>query len=113
MNKLTAPASMTRTTIADMPNVSLPHAGIYVIAYLGHVLYVGKSELSVADRISGHMIKPSPLGAWLRRVDDWANVRLDVLEAPRGELAQAWLKQAEGALIHRFEPLFNYAMLTA
>ena len=109
MNKLPVPARFTRTTIAELDN--LPNAGVYIIAYLGCVLYVGKSGCDVCGRLRLHLTKPSQLGAWLRRVEDWGNVRLDVLEAPFSDDFQVWLTKAEDALIHRFKPLFNMQLM--
>lgn len=97
------PKSLTRTTMAELDN--LPHAGIYVLAYMGRVLYVGKA-VSVADRLRSHLRGISLIGAWLLRVrEDWGNVRLDVLEQPDED--DSWLPVAEEALIKRFNPLFN------
>jgi hypothetical protein len=37
--------SLTRTTLHEAMNDGvLPHAGIYIVAYLGRILYVGKAE---------------------------------------------------------------------
>jgi len=41
------PKSICRTTLNQLDNGKIPHAGIYVIAYLGKVMHVGKAELSV------------------------------------------------------------------
>ena len=97
-----------RTTVADSGN--LPNIGLYVIAYMGAVLYVGKAEVSVWERLRSHMTTIAPIGAWLRKVqDDWDNVRLDVLEPPTDTDAHLWLCEAERALIARLDPMFNTA----
>lgn len=87
--------------------MALPHAAIYIIAYLGRVVYVGKAQDGVEARLAGHMTAPSRLGSWLRRVDDWENVRLDVLGAHDDD----WLRRAEEACIRRFRPLLNTQLL--
>ena len=98
------PKEKLRLTLEDeLPNV----AGVYILAYLGRVVYVGKTEKMVAGRLRDHLlITAYDLGAWLLRVRDWANVRLDVL-VPPDKLSDVWLKQAERACIKRFRPLFN------
>lgn len=101
--------SKVRTTLHDMDN--LPNAGVYVIAYMGKVLYVGKASESVFGRIKGHLYRRSieDLGTWMYRVrDDWHNVRLDVLEPPDETIDVGyWLRSAESSLIRCFHPLFN------
>lgn len=107
MKKLTKPHSFTRTTMDKWDN--LPDMSVYVIAYMGAVLYVGKAVRSTAIRIREHLYprSPSDIGNWLRLVPDWKNVRLDVLEAPLDETANSWLIRAEAALTNRFQPIFN------
>jgi hypothetical protein len=102
--------SLTRTTLHEAMNDGvLPHAGIYIVAYLGRILYVGKAEGSVAHRLTGHFLSREfdLLGVWMDRVQqDWHNVRLDVLEPPDSDW-RYWLQSAESALVRRFVPLFN------
>ena len=101
--------SITRTTIEKMDD--LPHVGIYIIAYLGKVIYIGRARESVIGRLKAHMVTCTPIGAWIRRVNDWYNVRLDILEAPDCADVDRWLDTAETALIHRFTPLLNVALM--
>ena len=101
--------TLTRTTLSELDD--LPHAGVYVIAYLGKVLYVGKASESVHGRLHNHMYKPSRIGVWMRNAqDDWCNVRLDVLEQPDSAGVE-WLDAAELALIRHHAPLFNDALM--
>lgn len=103
--KYTKPKSKSRTVMTEIDDI--PHAGVYAIAYMGKVLYVGKSSISVFDRLRNHIGKPSEFGAWLRRVEgDWGNVRIDVLEQP-DEAGNKWLLDVEEALIKRHRPMFN------
>jgi excinuclease UvrABC nuclease subunit len=99
--------SLTRTTLAELDD--LPHSGIYIIAYMGRVLYVGKASESIADRLKGHVIKRGRelLGTWLDNMRfDWHNIRLDCLETP-DYASNTWIQEAEAQLIRRFNPLFN------
>ena len=86
---------------------SLPISGLYVIAYMGRVLYVGRA-VHVADRLRQHLTGKSLLGNWLLNTSDWDNVRLDVLEQP--DDTDNWQPVAEEALIRQFKPLFNTAL---
>ena len=106
------PKSIYRTTLDQIDNGKIPHAGIYVIAYLGKVMYVGKAEHNVIERLRLHWYKCSqPFGIWLRNIRfDWPNVRLDILEVPDYE-NRYWLQQAEAALVRKFNPLFNDRLL--
>ena len=98
-----------RTTLAAVENI--PYVGIYVIAYLGKVMYVGKAESSVYERLRQHLASADPIGAWMRKVqDDWENVRLDALEAPVNVASpHLWLREAERALVAEFNTVFNVA----
>ena len=99
--------SLTRTTIAECAD--LPHSGIYIIAYMGRVVYVGKSVL-IGDRLGQHITNRAfeLLGHWLDLMRfDWANIRLDALETPDDCDEEVWNKEAEALLIRRFNPLFN------
>jgi len=97
--------SLHRATLSDLG--SLPHSGVYIIAYLGRVLYVGKASLSVQERLNGHIYRCSEVGAWMRKVQyEWDNIRVDVLEEP-DEAPSNWLTLTEDALIKEFFPLFN------
>jgi len=100
--------SLHRTTMAQLDD--LPNAGIYIIAYMGKVIYVGKATDSVMDRIRTHLLKAidEPFGYWLENMRfDWPNVRVDVLEAPDNIDIQYWSREVEGSLVRRLNPLFN------
>ena len=99
---------LARTTLKELKD--LPHVGVYVIAYMGKVLYVGKASESVDGRLNNHLYKrdTDDIGGWMFKVqDDWHNVRLDVLEPPDEVDQRKWLMEVEGALVREFEPLFN------
>lgn len=101
--------SLTRATIGDMAD--LPHTGVYVIAYMGTVLYVGKAD-NISLRIVGHITNRGRelIGTWLDAMRfDWHNVRLDALESP--DDSDAWTREAEDELIRRFKPLFNTQLM--
>ena len=101
------PKSIYRTTLDQVDNGKIPHAGIYVIAYLGKVMYIGKAERSVEDRINTHCRQFTPIGLWLKQAEfDWSNIRVDILEVPDYE-NRYWLQQAEAALVRKFNPVFN------
>lgn len=103
--------SLTRTTIAECAD--LPHSGIYIIAYMGRIVYIGKA-VDVGRRLAGHITGRANemLGNWLDAMRfDWPNIRLDVLETPDDADGQAWNSDAERALIRRFNPLFNKALM--
>lgn len=104
-----SPKKIIRTTLADR----IPDAvGVYIIAYLGKILYVGKAEHSVNDRINNHRNNAlkEQLGSWMIRCDDWPNIRLDVLVAPDLVDLRTWTKLVEAACIRKFSPLFNIAL---
>lgn len=98
----------TRTTLNKTDD--LPHAGVYILAYMGKVVYVGKAETSVTHRLEQHWFNrgAEALGAWMDKLrDDWCNIRLDVLEPPDNVDERGWLKATESALVRQFKPLFN------
>lgn len=106
------PATFYRETVAEMEMIPETH-GIYILAYMGEIVYVGKAEISIHDRLRGHFTNSlnEPLGAWLRKVDgDWENIRLDVLVPPAGH--PTWLQDVERQLIAKFRPLFNIQLNT-
>jgi hypothetical protein len=83
---------------------------VYIVAYLGRVVYVGKASQNVDQRLVNHLYRrgTEPFGAWMAKVQaDWENVRLDVLEPPDDGNTAYWLKSAEAALIRKLRPLFN------
>ena len=104
----------TRTTFDQVYETPLPYVGIYIIAYMGEVLYVGKAESSVFDRLNGHIERrKSRIGLWLYAMEfDWKNVRLDILEPPAYE-GHDWLVKVENACIKQFNPLFNDRLIPA
>lgn len=105
--KLQKYKALHRTTFDKMGN-GLPYSGIYIIAYLGKVMYIGKASEDVYLRIVSHILyAPDNIGHWLTGMKfDWHNILLDVLETPDNS-PDNWLKEAEAALIRRFNPVFN------
>lgn len=98
---------LVRTTLRELSAV--PCVGVYVIAYLGKILYVGQS-VDVGVRLVQHLraAEWDDIGGWMFKVqDDWHNVRLDVLEPPDEVDQLGWLTKVEGALVREFSPLFN------
>ena len=105
--------TLTRTTFHEMD--ALPHYGVYIIAYMGRVLYVGKAADSVMGRLRSHLLERDTelLGGWMYKIrDDWHNVRLDVIEPPDTGDVDAWLRNAEKELIQHHRPLFNIQLMT-
>jgi hypothetical protein len=110
-NKIAMYKTLTRTTLDKTDN--LPFAGVYIIAYMGKVVYVGKSHYNVADRIANHWRKRMTeyLGDWMDKMRlEWHNIRLDVLEPPDDVDEEQWVKQVESALVRKFNPLFNISL---
>ena len=101
------PVNITRTTLSNLHATDLPIAGCYVIAYMGSIVYVGKS-IDLPYRLRHHLISGTQaIDLWLRRMThDYDNIRIDLLESPRYE----WENDAEIALIHYFKPLMNLRM---
>lgn len=101
--------SLTRTTLDKLDNI--PFVGVYIIAYFGRVVYVGKASKSIQDRINYHIFrdhKGGQLGIWLCKLrDDFHNIRIDILEPPDDVDTRRWLMDAEANLINRFHPLMN------
>jgi hypothetical protein len=97
---------LIRTTLDEkLPAVEY---GVYILAYLGRIVYVGKTRRGVQERIRGHITDPdSLLGEWLTLNRDWPNIRIDILVPPDTEDARIWLKETEVACINRFNPLMN------
>lgn len=97
--------SLHRTTLDKTDD--LPLYGIYVLAYMGKIVYIGQTTKGIGDRLSEHVRANDLVGEWIHKlIPDWANVRLDVLEPP-DEGARYWLNEAEAAMINYFTPLFN------
>ena len=114
--KLKAPSKITRTTLDRMEDVNIP--GIYIIAYMGKVVYVGKSRDSISGRLVTHWYNSNRnnelLGKWMARIfHDHYNVRLDVLEIPCKVIDEkTWLREVEAELIRYFSPLLNVQLIT-
>lgn len=105
VTRVTKYKQLHRSVLSE--TVGLPPVGVYVLAYMGRVVYVGRASISVADRLSNHVYTCDDVGSWMRKVQgDWDNVRLDVLEIP-DDCDSGWLDTVEMALIDRFRPLFN------
>ena len=99
------PKERIRLTMAD----ELPACpGVYIIAYLGRIVYVGITTGAVCERMEHHITNAlqERLGAWLLKVDDWPNIRIDVLVPPDTNVSY-WLYTVEAACIKQFNPLFN------
>lgn len=106
--------SITRTTLEHIGESPLPHAGVYIIAYMGRILYVGKSNDSVIRRLSSHLERADidDIGGWMyKNRYDWHNTRIDVLEAPDNIDINFWLREVENALVKKFSPLFNVQLM--
>lgn len=106
--------SLTRTTLHDLDDI--PHAGVYIIAYMGKILYVGKSNDSIIRRLRNHLEQADTeiLGGWMYKIKmDWHNVRIDILEPPDNESVNVdlWLRNLEAALVRKFNPLFNIHLM--
>ena len=104
--------TLTRTSLSELGNV--PFCGVYVVAYMGKIVYVGKASQDVVSRLIGHWQNRmnEPLGNWMDKVRaDWDNVALDVLEPPDNVNVDYWLQSAESALVQRLNPLFNTALV--
>jgi hypothetical protein len=110
MRKLKPPSRIIRTTLDKIDEGLFPD-GVYILAYMGRVTYVGKTNMSVGQRLLSHwysaLARKATLGAWLRKIQgDWSNVRLDILVPPDDE-DERWRKEVEYACIRKFRPLFN------
>ena len=105
--KLKPPKRIHRTTIYELLNDDPEIAGVYIVAYLGRIIYIGQTE-DVTRRITTHYFSQSKFGNWLiTNYSDWCNIRIDILE-PEDTSNRDWYKQAEKACIKKFRPLLNY-----
>ena len=111
-NRYACYENIHRTTFDQVFESQLPHVGIYILAYMGKVLYIGKAESSVVERLENHIKQyTSRIGYWLRTMEfDWANVRLDIVEPPPRQ-DRLWFSWVENACIKRFIPLFNEQLI--
>jgi len=112
--KLPCPAAFHRTTLdrlEDDPVFGAP--GVYIVSYMSKIVYVGKSESSVGERLYSHVVhaedESEHLGRWLIVNQDHANIAIDILEPPLDINIDmsSWLRQAEAVCIKRLRPLFN------
>lgn len=104
--KLRPPKRIHRTTIYDLLNDDPEITGVYIIAYLGKIIYVGRSA-DVTKRLTEHYLQRSKFGGWMANIYmDWINVRVDILE-PDISSDEIWMKNAERACIRKFRPLIN------
>jgi hypothetical protein len=107
MDKLRAYKKLHRMTINEIEEIESPLIGVYVVAYKGEIIYVGRTMDCITFRFLEHYYQKSDFGKWLRFVqEDWQNVRLDVLE-PQDASDKQWLIDAERELIKKFNPVFN------
>ena len=104
---------LTRTTLdkAFDEETLLPISGIYILAYMGNVIYVGQAA-DISDRMRQHctglVAHPLPVDAWIRQMQfDYQNIRLDILETPPMAEDRFWLNETEAACIRQFRPLMN------
>ncbi len=106
--KISIYENIYRTTFDKAFEEPIPHVGIYIIAYMGKILYVGKAESSVTARLNQHIKHlQTKIGIWLYAMEfDWHNIRLDIIE-PLDHQGHYWLVQTENACIKKFNPLFN------
>ena len=85
-----------------------PVSGIYILAYMGTIIYVGQSA-DIPYRLLHHCSRGRQrIDAWLRNMAwDYGNVRLDILETPHGCNEKSWLNNTENACIKQVSPLLN------
>ncbi len=104
------PKEIYRTTLDKCfdGETALPISGIYIIAYMGKVLYVGKAY-DFSHRFRWHLrVGDYQLDNWLRgMVFDFQNIRLDLLIAPDNVDYERWIREVEAMAITKFKPLFN------
>lgn len=105
-----APKEIIRITLDKYYDTKtvLPYSGVYIIAYMGKVLYVGRAS-DMNDRMRQHIkIGDLTVDYWLRSMTfDFANIRVDILETPDDIDGKYWGKEAEARLITYFNPIFN------
>jgi len=113
------PKEFHRTTlnVAFDEHTVLPLSGIYILAYMGEVVYVGKA-MDISARLRSHCViqarkRQQLIDGWLwNMVWDYGNVRLDILETPDECDEQQWLRATEAACIRQFRPLLNVRLNT-
>ena len=106
--KLKPPKRIHRTTIYELVNNDDHPFGVYIVAYLGRIIYVGGTTQPITSRLSTHYYSGAKFGKWLiSTINDWHNVRIDILE-PESVENEEWITEAEKACIQKFRPLLNY-----
>ena len=104
------PKEIIRITLGDeIPDIE----GVYVLAYMGRIVYVGKAECGVLSRLKEHINNAIDelLGAWIMKNRDWENIRLDILVPPISKNMRLWVAEVEDACIKRFDPLLNIQLM--
>jgi hypothetical protein len=100
------PDEHIRTTLAAAfdGETELPYSGVYILAYMGKIVYVGRS-VDLPDRLRCHCARGNQLiDAWLYGMRfDYQNIRLDILAS----VDPVWLKEVEDVCIKHFKPLLN------
>ncbi len=101
----------SRTTFDQISEIILPASGIYIVAYMGKIIYVGKSK-NLTHRIPAHIYSADRnyeyLGRWLLINRDHENIRIDILGTPHDVVDEdVWLKKTEARCVQQFRPLFN------
>jgi len=102
-----------RTTMKDVFDTECEGLdGVYIFAYMGKVVYIGKAE-NVGQRIKTHVYNVQHsselLGKWLVKNADHDNIRIDILESPK-DSGDYWRADVESKLIRKLRPLLNVAM---
>lgn len=93
------PNERIRITLAD----SIPDTpGIYILAYMGKIVYIGLTQDSVYHALLYHQYKQDRLGQWMSEQDP-ASVRLDILIPP----SLGWMIPARRALKQYFHPVIS------
>src|SRR3990167_10511336 len=111
--RIQRPGMRWRGTLADIGSGRIPISGVYILAYMRTIVYVGRAN-EVEARMVNHM-RPAAgkllVDQWLQTVAaaDMVNVRMDVLEPP-AEADDAWMRTTEEACIRQFRPLLNVAL---
>ena len=101
------PKEISRLTIADIGNRSLPTSGVYIITYTGGIMYVGRTDYSIESRLNNHMTRHDAIGNFLWDMrNEWDKIRIDILEPPLDDAVE-WMTEVEKKAIAYYNPLFN------